>query len=54
VFGHLELVDHLADLDPDRIGSDQPAFGHGRDDRGQRGLGGGQQRVAFAGSFSRQ
>ena len=54
MFGHLVAVDHLAGLEADLIGAGQPAAGHGRGDRGQRGLGGGQQRLAFAGSFGGQ
>jgi len=51
VFGHLELVDHFADAQADLIGADQTPFAHRGGDRRQHGFGGGQQGVAFAGSF---
>ena len=50
----LYLSDDLADGLADRVGAGQPAGGHPVEDRGQVVFGGGQQLVAFAGTFGGQ
>src|SRR5664279_3845629 len=54
VFGHLVFADDLADPDADRVGAGQAPGRHGSGDGGEHGLGGGEQRVAFAGAFGGQ
>jgi hypothetical protein len=54
VFGHLVLVDDPADLVSDLVRAVQPAGVDGGGDRGQQGLGGGEQLGPFAGPVGRE
>ena len=51
MLGHLELVDHLADLEPDLVGADEASLLNRRDDGGEGFFGGDQQLAALALAF---
>jgi hypothetical protein len=54
VFGHLVFVDDRADLDADPVRAAEPAGVDGGQQRGEQGLGGGEQVGPFAGAFGGQ